>query len=581
MSCRPTLRPLHCGLGSGERAGDGSTRRRRGNRSDPKGCSVTERQRSRRPQPQRFSGDPTPEQRVARFYPDPYPVVDLFAGPGGLGEGFASVFGDGDKPRFTHVVSIERDEAAYRTLQLRHFYRSFPSEQVPEEYYSYLRGDIGIDELYCLYPNQYKAACRSALKVSLGAESPATVRTIIHRRLAGKRKWALVGGPPCQAYSLVGRSRMMGNPDFEQDERHFLYREYLKIIIDHRPPVFVMENVKGLLSAKADGKSVIGRIVSDLSNPTNALGDCANGLYYKLYSLTEAQSLKDEPDPRLFLVRSENYGVPQARHRMFIVGIRSDIEATPKPLHPHRPATVLETIGHLPRIRSGVSRSGDGARRWRKEIEGLTTLDLVSQHSNSNFARDVSVAVQIELKNFDPPEQRSSTAFPGFPPTNHAAILSMFDPRLNTLTGHESRSHMASDLRRYLYAAVFAREVRRSPKLADFPTCLLPKHKNVEEGRAGRMFSDRFRVQLPDGVSTTITSHISKDGHYFIHYDPAQCRSLTVREAARLQTFPDNYKFEGSRTSQYHQVGNAVPPYLATQIGQVIAEILDAMNGEA
>jgi DNA (cytosine-5)-methyltransferase 1 len=129
-----------------------------------------------------------------------------------------------------------------------------------------------------------------------------------------------------------------------------------------------------------------------------------------------------------------------------------------------------------------------------------------------------------------------------------------------------------------MFAAVFAREAGRTPKLRDFPEALLPNHQNVELARTGQMFNDRFRVQLPDQVATTITSHICKDGHYFIHYDPSQCRSLTVREAARLQTFPDNYKFEGNRTAQYHQVGNAVPPYLATQIAELIAEVLDAMK---
>ncbi|GAA6157378.1 hypothetical protein NBRC116588_28510 [Pyruvatibacter sp. HU-CL02332] len=134
---------------------------------------------------------------------------------------------------------------------------------------------------------------------------------------------------------------------------------------------------------------------------------------------------------------------------------------------------------------------------------------------------------------------------------------------------------MSSDLQRYAFAATFAEVTARSPKLGDFPSKLLPDHRNVDQGRNGKMFADRFRVQMPDGVSTTITSHISKDGHYFIHYDPRQCRSLTVREAARLQTFPDNYKFEGPRTAQYHQVGNAVPAYLAKQIAAVIANVLD------
>jgi len=133
---------------------------------------------------------------------------------------------------------------------------------------------------------------------------------------------------------------------------------------------------------------------------------------------------------------------------------------------------------------------------------------------------------------------------------------------------------MASDLWRYIYAAAYAQVHDRSPKLSEYPEALLPNHKNAKTGK----FADRFRVQLADHPSSTVTCHIAKDGHYFIHYDPAQCRSLTVREAARLQTFPDDYFFEGPRTEQYKQVGNAVPPYLAEQIGKVVAEILDSID---
>ena len=144
------------------------------------------------------------------------------------------------------------------------------------------------------------------------------------------------------------------------------------------------------------------------------------------------------------------------------------------------------------------------------------------------------------------------------------------------LTNHESRSHLASDLDRYLFCAAYAEKYGTPARLEEFPESLLPNHKNVQAAKTtgNYKFNDRFRVQVWGRPSTTITSHIAKDGHYYIHPDPSQCRSLTVREAARLQTFPDDYLFEGNRTSQYTQVGNAVPPLLAQQIAAVVAKAL-------
>lgn len=507
-----------------------------------------------------------------------FPVIDLFAGPGGLGEGFASFVGADGEPRFESVAAIEQDESSYQTLLLRHFLRQFSSRQFPDDYYRYLRREIRKDELYALHPNEIAGARQSALKISLGPENHALVQKIIGERLSDSSRWALVGGPPCQAYSLVGRSKMMGRSNFEQDERHFLYREYLKIIVDHKPPVFVMENVKGLLSAKIGGQPIINRIVGDLASPKEAVGNRANGLGYKLFSLSEDEKPNEEVDPRLFLVRAEDYGVPQARHRMFIVGIRKDLDIRPRRLRPHSPPTVRQTIGHLPALRSRLSKGGDNVQQWREEIAQLSPSEIMRELNGSIYTEDIVRAIQLQVTaSIDVQTTSSSTKYHNTAVEEHPTLQMLHDPNLNVLTAHEARGHMASDLRRYLYASIFADITGRSPKLYDFPESLLPAHRNVELGRTGKMFSDRFRVQLPDQVATTITSHISKDGHYFIHYDPSQCRSLTVREAARLQTFPDNYSFEGPRTAQYHQVGNAVPPYLAAQIAEIIADVLDAV----
>lgn len=511
-----------------------------------------------------------------------YPVVDLFAGPGGLGEGFATMTNDDNQRRFNTVASIDDNEYACQTLLLRHFVRNFPHDKVPREYYEYLGGNIPFEDLNKRYRSEFKKAEKSVKCIKLCEKNRSQVKSVIGRKVAGHSKWVLVGGPPCQAYSIAGRSRMKNQIDFEKDSRHFLYQEYLNTILDHKPPVFVLENVKGMISSKFGQESVINKIMSDLKSPFVNSKEPSNGLTYRLASLTESYISDDEEvDPNRFVVKMEEYGVPQARHRIFIIGIRSDLNCiAPRTLEKENNSPVVEDIiGDLPAIRSGITQGPDSVSRWRKEVSLLADgrrLRHLTANSNSAGIRS---RVQEIVHDNEFPENRGDKSYPNCyrkSPVDDLGIVD--DHQLRVLNGHQSRSHMPSDLRRYMFATVFSEMVGKSPKLADYPGFLLPSHANVTQGKAGTMFSDRFRVQLRNQVSTTITSHISKDGHYYIHYDPFQCRTLTVREAARLQTFPDNYKFEGTRTAQYQQIGNAVPPFIARKIAAIVAEILDSIK---
>jgi len=235
-------------------------------------------------------------------------------------------------------------------------------------------------------------------------------------------------------------------------------------------------------------------------------------------------------------------------------------------------ATLADALIGLPTLRSRIS-TADDLQAWGATI--ITGVEeLLEVTFNSSIDQKTIKQLSTELQSFKRRLMaRSYCPGESFPnPGKEYLNTWYFDERLSHDLNHEARSHMATDLVRYFYAASFGRANGRSPKgVADFAhPCLRPAHLNWESGK----FADRFKVQLPDRPSTTVTSHISKDGHYFIHPDPQQCRSLTVREAARLQTFPDNYYFQGNRTEQYHQVGNAVPPYLALQIAQIVAKIM-------
>lgn len=502
-----------------------------------------------------------------------YKVIDVFAGPGGLGEGFAAFGYRTGKFPFKLSLSIEKDPTAHSTLMLRSFYRQFPQDDIPREYWEYARGNITKTELFNLYPLQAKAAAAEAQCIELGKTSHHEVKKLISQRLNGSKKWVLVGGPPCQAYSLVGRARMRStNPDFESDERHFLYKEYLRIIADHKPPVFVMENVKGMLSAQHSGKKIIWNILSDLRDPSKAVYGRASGQGYKLFSLVDNKR-PELCEPEDFLVRAEMYGIPQARHRVLLLGIRDDIDITPAKLIPSKPVSVVQAITDLPKIRSGVSKEPDSLEIWR-DILASVTKERWYTKGKLNGLLPVVQEIDFALEKIQKQSLKTGAETLSYSSTPRVYAEWYRHGCDGIITNHAGRSHMRSDLHRYLFASSFASVNGRSINLSDFPDALLPDHKNVNDGLQNDFFADRFRVQVADRASTTITSHISKDGHYFIHYDPAQCRSLTVREAARLQTFPDSYKFEGNRTSQYHQVGNAVPPLLSIQIAEIVEDIL-------
>ena len=516
-------------------------------------------------------------------------IVDLFAGPGGLGEGFSAFQTNKNYP-FKISLSVEKEHSAWKTLRLRSFLRQFIYENrdVPKAYYQYLSGDISESDLFKKYLKEYEIANEEALQLTLGDEKDnKKIFQKIEKKLSNDKNWVLIGGPPCQAYSLVGRARNKGKKGYvaEEDHRHFLYREYLKIIQKFSPAVFVMENVKGILSAKVNGEFIFSKILSDLQNPSKALRKKQTSKY-KIYSLVSNDAtLKDsgvQYNPKDFIIKSEEYGIPQARHRVILLGVRTDINQVPKKLEKSHIQTIDTVISDLPKLRSGLSkhRSNDTHKRWYKAINDELYPIL---HSTSHCHKKIAQKLEHILRLIEKEELHKGNKYLLPAPRLYEKIPKELKDwygknwQKNRVCNHETRGHMDSDLARYLFCSVYAEinsdqesGIRRSPKLDDFPNFLLPNHKNVKSGK----FVDRFKVQVKGFPATTITCHISKDGHYYIHYDPTQCRSLTVREAARIQTFPDNYFFEGNRTQQYVQVGNAVPPLLAFQIGHIVYQLL-------
>ena len=500
-----------------------------------------------------------------------FKTVDLFAGPGGLAEGFSSLRDETGHRIFDIALSVEKEVSAFATLRLRSFVRQF--NEIPQTYYDYIAGRISRDDLIARHAAEWAAAVRETMMLELGtkAATAALDPVLDEIREAAGNEAILIGGPPCQAYSLVGRARNRGIKGYDpaEDHRHFLYREYIRIIGKVRPVAFVMENVKGMLSSKVEGKGIFDLVLSDL----RSAGGCPDS--YTLIPLVAGGRGRHGGH----IIRCEDYGIPQSRHRVILLGIRSDqISSDDSGMlsgHTLEPvatqATVSSVLSGMPRLRSGLSRTEDSPETWRKAVIAAYRAAASACRNEGtwlNRVADTLTGHARDLQEIEELPPRSSRQMTSVSDNRLGAWLS--DPELRELPNHETRGHMESDLGRYAFAAVFAEHFQRSPKADEYPAQLAPAHGNWDSGK----FADRFRVQRWNAPSSTITSHISKDGHYFIHPDPTQCRSLTVREAARLQTFPDNYFFEGNRTQQFVQVGNAVPPLLARQIANILRNLL-------
>lgn len=507
------------------------------------------------------------------------PIIDLFAGPGGLGEGFTSVVDEKRNRLFKIALSIECDKYAHQTLTLRSFLRQFKKNELPDEYYDFIKGKTTIEELYNKYPKQASDARNEAWLTTLGKTSSKEIDSRIEKSLNKRKNWILIGGPPCQAYSNAGRSRVGGIS--EKDHRVYLYKEYLRIIAQHHPTVFVMENVQGLLSAKINEEKVFDWMLRDLRDPASVFPS-TNSPKYKIYSLAEETITKDSD----YLLKAENYGIPQKRHRVILLGVREDISTKPGILQKQKIITSLhDVIGKLPALRSRINReflysenvlTKEGKTKKRRYYKNLTDSYESWEKLIEKFRKQIqrkwneNISEIIHPYGFGKDYLKATNTIS----EKHPLRTWFIDHKQDGIVHHISRSHLTQDLKRYLFAALFTKKNKKFPKLKDykdFDAELLPDHDNADSGK----FVDRFRVQLPGDPANTVTCHISKDGHSFIHYDIKQCRSLTVREAARIQTFPDNYYFCGPRTQQFHQVGNAVPPLLAYKIAIIISKFFN------
>jgi len=404
--------------------------------------------------------------------------IDLFAGAGGLSEGF---FRQG----FSPIAHVEMDSNACKTLQTRTAYHYLKRTGIIDKYVEYLNGFLSRNSLYELLPPELH---QSVLNFEISKDNINDIFSKIDRLMFlndSQKVNIIIGGPPCQAYSFVGRSKIGKN--VLKDKRNYLFKLYGKFLERYNPDIFVFENVPGLYTA---GK-----------------GKYYRGLKYYFKNL--GYILEDK------ILNSSDFGVLQERKRVILIGWKKTLIFSYPNFNSNKsPYTVNDLFFDLPKLKAG---------------ECIPVQPLISDR-NVDCLKDIKIYSD-----------------------------------LNILTGHIARTHNNNDLQIYKMAIDKWNNGRERLKYCDLPE-ELKTHGNQKS------FNDRFKVVNGDGYSHTVVAHIAKDGHYYIHPDINQFRSISVREAARIQSFPDDYYFESSRSSAFQQIGNAVPPLMAEKIAQNIME---------
>lgn len=394
--------------------------------------------------------------------------IDLFSGCGGFSEGF---YQEG----FESIVHVDFDAPACETVKERMRFYDY-SEKIIEN--AVICGDLTSEDIH----------------------------DRIDKVIGNIEIDVLVGGPPCQSFSSVGRAQDKNS--MRNDPRNYLFRSYLEILEQHKPKIFLFENVSGLLSARPNGNYIFPEIIESMS---------------EYYSVCD--------DKETILLNSVHYGVPQIRKRVILIGVRKDLNIKSENVYNE----ILKTH-YSPEME--IKNETLGLKKY------LTVKDAI-----------------FDLPKLQPGEGEEEIFHKTERKNTYLKIM-----RTNSSTklfNHVARKHNDLDRERYKLLSKNNWQLKELAKVRPDLIHHDPKH-----------FGNRYTVQTAHKPGKTVVAHLYKDGNLFIHPDFNQERTFTVREAARIQSFPDDFKFVGSRTNQFKQVGNAVPPLMAKQIAKAIKKFI-------